>query len=119
VELVGDREPADLRYEGDYVEAAIAVGEHSKAERIVADLEQRRRAAPRPWLDLMVARGRGLLAAAAGDVERGLEELRAGTDAGERLPMPVEIGRSLVIEGRLRRRLRQKLSARDAFHQAE
>ena len=118
VTAAGNREPADLHYEGDRLEVAIGLGRTDVADAILADLEARSRVIDRPWLDVMVARGASLLAAAAGDPGRALELLAPAGTAHDRLPMPLERGRTLLAEGRLRRRLREKRSARTAFDAA-
>ena len=118
VAVSGQREPADLRYEGDHLEAALAVGRVDRADAILADLEARRRIADRPWLGVMVARGRALLAAADGDPKGALVELVREPEVHDRLEMPLERGRTLLLEGRLRRRAREKRAARGAFEAA-
>ncbi len=110
-----DREPAHLRHEGDHIEAALATGQPALARGIVADLVERHRVAARPWLAVMSGRGRAHLAAALGDPAAALGELAGVHAAHDDLRMPLEQGRTFLLEGRLRRRLRQKRGARDAF----
>ncbi len=115
VAAVGERDPADLRYEGDRLEAAVALGRTDVASAILADLEARRRVMDRPWLRVMTARGASLLAAAAGDPRGALDALDPSGSIHAGLEIPLERGRTLLAEGRLRRRLREKRQARVAF----
>jgi ATP/maltotriose-dependent transcriptional regulator MalT len=113
-----DREPADLRHEGDRIEVLLARGDVEGARAIVADLERRRAVVDRPWLAVMVARGRSLLAAAQGDPAGALAELAPDDELHERLAMPLERARTWLAAGRIRRRLREKRRAREAFEMA-
>ena len=115
VATMGERDPADLRYEGDRLEVAVALGRTDVASAILADLEARRRVMDRPWLRVMTARGASLLAAAAGDPRGALDALDPSGSIHAGLEIPLERGRTLLAEGRLRRRLREKRRARGAF----
>ena len=118
VMATGQHEPAELHYEGDRLEVAIGLGRTEVAAAILADLEPRSRVLDRPWLRVMIARGTSLLAAAAADPRRALDALAQSEIAHAGLPMPLERGRTLLAEGRLRRRLREKRAARAAFDAA-
>jgi DNA-binding CsgD family transcriptional regulator len=66
----------------------------------------------------VAARYRGLIAAAGGDSSAALATLDEALSHHERLPMPFELARTLLIQGSIRRRAKQKRSAREALEQA-
>jgi DNA-binding CsgD family transcriptional regulator len=103
---------------GDAAEALTAVGRTEEAEAIAALLEQRGAALDRAWAIAVGARCRGLLLAASGDVAGAEAALERALEAHERLPMPLERGRSLLVLGRIRRRQRKRLAAKAALDEA-
>ncbi|MBI3750633.1 MAG: ATP-binding protein, partial [Chloroflexi bacterium] len=74
-EASGTRHPGRFKLDGDRVEAALALGDLDRAERMVGWLEQAARVAPTPWTLAIGARSRGLLAAARGDLDASLAAL--------------------------------------------
>jgi DNA-binding CsgD family transcriptional regulator len=64
------------------------------------------------------ARCRGLLLAARGDLAAAERALERALVVHERLPMPIERGRSLLVLGRIRRRRRRRRDAKHAFESA-
>ncbi|MFJ6671416.1 ATP-binding protein [Actinosynnema sp. NPDC091369] len=100
---------------GDLVEAAVELGEHAEATRLLAELEERRDRAPRPWLTVVAARARALVRMAWADPEGAEEALAAASEALDRLPMPFERARTDLVRGRVARRRRTKLAAREAL----
>jgi DNA-binding CsgD family transcriptional regulator len=64
------------------------------------------------------SRARGLLAAEQGDLERGEAELAASVARWRELDLPLELGRSLLALGSVRRRARKKRDAREALDEA-
>ncbi|MCE6998634.1 AAA family ATPase [Saccharothrix sp. S26] len=100
---------------GDLVEAVVELGEHAEATRLLAELEQRRDRAPRPWITVVAARSRALVRMAWGDPEGADEALAAAAEALGRLPMPFERARTDLVRGRVLRRRRMKLAAREAL----
>ena len=103
---------------GDAAEALVALGRSEEAEAIVAWLEERGAALDRTWAIAVGARCRGLLLAAQGDVARAERALERALAAHERLPMPIERARSLLVLGRIRRRRRKRLAAKAALEEA-
>ena len=103
---------------GDAAEALVALGRSEEAEAIVAWLEERGAALDRTWAIAVGARCRGLLLAAQGDVARAEQALERALAAHERLPMPIERARSLLVLGRIRRRRRKRLAAKAALEEA-
>ena len=103
---------------GDAAEALVALGRSEEAEAIVSWLEERGTALDRTWAIAVGARCRGLLLAAQGDVDRAERALERALAAHERLPMPIERARSLLVLGRIRRRGRKRLAAKAALEEA-
>lgn len=105
-------------FAGDAAEALVAVGRIEEAEALFALLEARGEALGRTWAIAVGARCRGLLHAARGDVAAAEAALEGALVAHERLPMPLERARSLLVLGRIRRRRRRRLAARAALEEA-
>jgi DNA-binding CsgD family transcriptional regulator len=103
---------------GDAAEALILVGRVGEAEPLVELLEQRGAALDRTWAIAVGARCRGLILAAAGEVEQAEAALRRALDAHERLPMPLEHGRTLLALGRVQRRQRERRAAKESLEGA-
>jgi DNA-binding CsgD family transcriptional regulator len=118
LERIGMLEPARFRFHPDQVEAAVAMGDLERADAMVARIEARAVALPRPWIDATSARCRGLLEAARGDVDASRAALDRALAAHERLGQPFELGRTLLVQGGLERRARRKAAARDAVDRA-
>ena len=117
-DLVHNREPANQRFQADHAEAVIGIGDTGRAERLVARLEARAEALPRPWILAVSCRCRGLLSAARGDLDQALADYQRALTAHERLDMPVELGRTLLAQGRLHRRRNERQRAQDCLSRA-
>lgn len=102
----------------DHVEALIELGRHDDAVSVLEWLEERGRALDRVWAMAVAARYRGLLAAGHGDLSTALEFLDNAMKHHERLPMPFELARTLLVQGAVRRRARQKRAARESLQHA-
>src|SRR6266487_1644844 len=111
-------EPGVVRFWANEIEALIGLGELDKATAGVAQLEERGRSLDRPWALATGARCRGLLEAARGDLGAADRALERALKEHERLPMPFEFGRTLLVQGTIRRRARQKRAARDSLERA-
>ena len=116
----GQREPAagGLLLAGDAAEALIAAGRTSEAEVIVDWLEARGEALDRTWAIAVGARCRGLLLSASGDLAGAELAAERAVEVHERLPMPIERGRSLLALGRIRRRRRRRRAAKATLDEA-
>jgi DNA-binding CsgD family transcriptional regulator len=112
------REPAGDRFLSDYAEAVIGLGDLPRAEALVAWLEARAATLPRPWINAVSARNRGLLNAAKGDLEAAEADFRRALAAHEDLGMPSELGRTLIAAGRLSRRKNQRRRAHEYLAEA-
>jgi DNA-binding CsgD family transcriptional regulator/tetratricopeptide (TPR) repeat protein len=108
VEEMGLREPGAFPFLPDEVEALVSLGEVKAAERLTDRLEEQGRASDRPLALATAARCRGLIAAARGDQPTSMEAFARATEQHARLPMPFELGRTLLVLGQAQRRLKQR-----------
>ncbi|HUQ56495.1 LuxR family transcriptional regulator [Lentzea sp.] len=95
---------------GDLIEVSAELGLVAEAEALLADLELRRDRAPRPWITAVAARSAALVRMARGDL--------AGAQAAvcpQDLRMPFEQARTDLVRGRVLRRRKEKLAAREAL----
>jgi DNA-binding CsgD family transcriptional regulator/tetratricopeptide (TPR) repeat protein len=102
----------------DAVEAMIALGRAADAEPMIEALEVNGRMVDRPWMLAMGARCRSLWLAAGGHVEAAAEMAEQALKYHERLPMPFERARTLLVLGQLRRRQRKKEAVRATLAEA-
>ena len=117
-QLVHNREPANQRSQADHAEAVIGLGDTGRGEELVRRLEARAQALPRPWILAVSARCRGLLNAAAGDLDAALADYQRALTAHQNLDMPAEHGRTLLALGRLRRRRNERQQAQECLTRA-
>jgi ATP/maltotriose-dependent transcriptional regulator MalT len=102
----------------DLIEALIMRGELDEAEDLARQLEERGMALASSWALTAAARCRGLLTAARGNVAAALAELEQAVKRGERLPLPLERGRTLLALGQAQRRARKRAAARRSLERA-
>jgi len=117
-ELIHNREPANRRFHADHAEAVIGLGDLDRAERLVARMEARATALPRPWILAVSARSRGLLHAARGNLDAALADYQRALAAHQNLDMPAELGRTLLALGRLHRRRGERQLAQECLERA-
>jgi DNA-binding CsgD family transcriptional regulator len=118
VDAQGQREPARYRFQPDHIEAVVELGDVTRARAMLATLEQRAAVFPRPWILATNARCRALVAAAEGDLTAAAAAAAEALVQHEQLEMPFERARTLLVQGRILRRLKQKREARAALDQA-
>ncbi|MGX9789834.1 helix-turn-helix transcriptional regulator [Mycobacterium sp. MMS18-G62] len=95
----------------DAVEAMIALGRISEAGPMIEALEYNGRRLDRPWMLAIGARCRSMWLAAQGDVEEATSMARRAMREHDRLPMPFERARTMLLLGQLQRRQRLKEAA--------
>lgn len=101
----------------DCVEALIAIGDLARAEALTGILAQNGRDQRRRSTSAVAARCRSMIEGARGDLvaaEAAIDE----AVANESEQLPLSLGRSLLVMGRIRRRSRRKRAARDALEHA-
>lgn len=113
---MGARGVSPTSIEPDAVEALIAAGELGQADAILAQME---RDAPNPFAASVTARGRGLLAAARGNLDAAVDDFSDALRLQRQIsPMPLDRGRTLLALGAAQLRLRQRTTARTTLAEA-
>lgn len=117
-ETMGVQEPAYFRIVPDDVEALVALGRLDEAEVLLGPFEEKARQLDRAWALATGARCRALLAAARGDLSAALAAGGEAVRDHDRLPLPFELGRALLVKGAVERRAKRKREARETLTQA-
>jgi DNA-binding CsgD family transcriptional regulator len=107
-----------IRSDGDEVETLLALGRLQEAEAIAAGLCLVGKESRDPWPLAVGARCRALVAAAAGDIPSALSAFEESRVEHARLPMPLELGRTLLAHGTVLRRAKRKRAARESLEEA-
>jgi DNA-binding CsgD family transcriptional regulator len=118
VDALGSVELAIIPCLPDLVEALIALGRIEDAEPLVERLEASAAGRDRPWASGTAARGRALLAASGGQLDRATEAAGHSIAELERAGQPFEAARSRLVLGVILRRAKQKRLAREALERA-
>jgi DNA-binding CsgD family transcriptional regulator len=115
---MGVREPAYFRLVPDEVEALVALGRLDEAEAVLGPFEEAGRSLGRAWTIATGARCRALVSAGRGDLEGASVAADEALRAHEGLPLPFELGRTLLVRGAVERRVKRKREARDTLTKA-
>jgi DNA-binding NarL/FixJ family response regulator len=119
MDATGLAESLASRFEPDWLEACVGVGDLATADVALDRLTLRHQRLPRPWTALGLARSRVLIASARGrETESLVEALLAARDAVPSDVVPFERARCLLVAGLAHRRARRKLAAREALLRA-
>ena len=100
------------------LEALIAVGDLDLASRLLERFERRGQELERAWVSASAARCRGLLLAGRGDLDGAQAALDRAREAHEGLELRFGLARTLLVQGQVRRRRRQKRMARESLERA-
>jgi DNA-binding CsgD family transcriptional regulator len=92
----------------DAVEALIQVDRVDEVEPLIEALERHGERHDRAWALAVGARCRSMLLAARGDLDAASVAAEIAMAQHDRLPMPIERGRTLLLLGQLQRRQRKK-----------
>jgi DNA-binding CsgD family transcriptional regulator len=117
-DAAGWGEPNLRWWRADYAEALIALGRTDEAVVLLDAWESDAVRVGRHWVLAQIARCRGLVDAAQGDVEQAIRTLDVAVAEHEAVGDPFGRGRALLALGIVRRRARQKRAARDAIEAA-
>jgi DNA-binding CsgD family transcriptional regulator len=118
VAKAGFGEPALFRFHGDAIETLVALGKLEEAASLLSELEERGEALQHLWARVVAARCRGLIAAARGDLPDAFAALEHAFELHRGLGQPLELARTHLVMGTIRRRSRQKRAARDSLQAA-
>jgi ATP/maltotriose-dependent transcriptional regulator MalT len=105
-------------YLPDAAEVMISAGQIAEADPLIEKLETDGRRLDRAWLLATGARSRGKWWAAKGNLDEAMRAVNRAMVEHDRLPMPFERARTLVLLGQLQRRQRMKQAAADTFGEA-
>jgi DNA-binding CsgD family transcriptional regulator len=117
-DAIGIGEPGIFPFDADEIEALVGLGRADEAERLAAVYEQRGRELDRPRLLATGARCRALVVAAQGRFDDALAAVDDALAEHERLPVPIERARTLLVRGAIERRARRKRAARETLNAA-
>jgi DNA-binding CsgD family transcriptional regulator len=117
-QAMGVREPAYFRVVPDEVEALVALGRLDQAEALLAPSEEAGKDLGRAWTIATGARCRALVLAARGDLQGASAAADEAVREHDRLPLPFELGRALLVRGAVERRAKRKREARDTLTKA-
>ncbi len=95
----------------DAIEALVQLGRLAEAAPLIEALERNGRTFDRAWMSAVGARGRSMLLAAMGDIDGALTAVHRAMAEHQRVAMPFDRARTLLLFGQLERRLRKKESA--------
>jgi DNA-binding CsgD family transcriptional regulator len=118
VAKAGFGEPAVFRFHGDAIETLVSLGKLEEAASLIGELEEIGEALQHRWARVIAARCRGLLSAARGDLPDAFAALERAFELHEGLGQPLELARTHLVMGTIRRRSRQKRAARDSLQAA-
>jgi ATP/maltotriose-dependent transcriptional regulator MalT len=108
----------DAAFLVDAIEALIQVGRSAEAEPLIGALEHNGELQDRPWMLAVGARGRSMLLAAHGDLDAAGKTAARAIAAHDRLRMPFERARTLLLLGQIQRRQRKKETASASLQKA-
>jgi DNA-binding CsgD family transcriptional regulator len=111
-------EPVQRLELGDLLEALIAAGEFDEAGEVLATWDGRAASLDRPWALAILARARGLLLAARGDLEGAFASFERALAQHTRRNDPFQHARTLLALGRTQRRAKRRGAARATLHDA-
>jgi DNA-binding CsgD family transcriptional regulator len=111
-------EPAQRLELGDLLEALIAVGDLDEADEILTTWQERADALDRAWALAILARSRGLLLAARGDLDGAFASFERALAEHGRMTDPFHRTRTLLALGRTQRRAKQRGAARTTLEEA-
>jgi DNA-binding CsgD family transcriptional regulator len=111
-------DPGERLELGDLLEALIAVGELDEAEEVLAAWQERAEALDRAWALAILARSRGLLLAARGDLQGAFASFERALAEHARSTDPFHHARTLLALGRTQRRAKKRGAARTTLEDA-
>jgi DNA-binding CsgD family transcriptional regulator len=114
----GWHEPLLRWWSADHAETLLEAGRAAEARAVVDEWEDAARRLGRDWVLAHVTRCHGLVAATAGEIERGVELLEQAVRDHDAAGDPYGRARALLALGVVGRRARRKRPAREAIQAA-
>jgi ATP/maltotriose-dependent transcriptional regulator MalT len=111
-------EPGVVKFLPDEIEALGVLGQADLARSLARKLECQGKSLGRPWALATGARCRAYLAGLDGDLDGAQAACEQALARHERLPMPFELGRTLLVKGTIERRGGHQAAARASLGQA-
>jgi DNA-binding CsgD family transcriptional regulator len=99
----------------DLIDARLALGDVDGATRLIDGMAAGADAVGSPLAQVIAARGRALLESVGGRHEAAINAIADAERAAATLPIPSELGRTLLAKGQIFRRTRRKQAAREAL----
>jgi DNA-binding CsgD family transcriptional regulator len=100
------------------IEALVSLGELGAADEVIEYVEAKGKPLGQPWHGAIAARGRALVTAAQGDMDQACTHAEAAVGHHERLRQPFELGRTLLVRGKVERRAKHRAVARESLTRA-
>ena len=116
-DTTGTKDLVPDRSEPMHVESLLALDDRARARLALERLEERGDTFPRRWITATLPRARALVLAADGDFKAAFAALDA-LDVETASKLPFDLAWTLLVRGRLHRRVKQKRAAADALGQA-
>ncbi len=113
-----NNEFGDAHLVPDQVEVLLALGHVEEAEDLVLWMEEVGAATHRTWTLAAGTRCRGLILAAQGRLDEAEAALHLALDHHQTLPMPFELGRTMLALGTVQRRRKQRAAAAESLRQS-
>jgi DNA-binding CsgD family transcriptional regulator len=104
-----------LRFLPDEIEALVALGETEKARPLLEAMLDRAGALGRTWALATGERCRGLLTASLGELPEALDAFERALESHRMLEEPFELGRTLLAQGQVLRRMKKWRLARESL----
>jgi DNA-binding CsgD family transcriptional regulator len=114
----GIGEPSAMRYLADDIEALIELGRFAEAEGQLVWLEEAAHRLDRPSALAAAGRNRGLVLAVRGETVAAIDTVRRALVDHDRVSMPLDRARTLLVLGRIARRSKAKRVGREALEEA-
>ena len=111
--VAGLGESGVMKFLPDEIEALAALGEIDLARSFTRQLEKQGQLLGRPWARATATRCRAQLADVDGNLEAARVACEQALSEHEQLPMPFELGRTLLVKGMIERRSRHQPAARE------
>jgi DNA-binding CsgD family transcriptional regulator len=118
VESGGLGEPGGAMFVPEGIEALVELGELDRADRLLTLWQERAGALDRSWALASAGRCRAVLCAARGDNDGAVDAIEDALIAHKRHDMPIELGRTLLAQGKIRRRRRERRTSGESMQTA-